>query len=219
MQRVRTPIFIRLGNRGGGQRTPTPGKLRGVSIDNIHATGAILTSSITGLPGHDVEDVALTNIRIETEEGGRAAWIDREVPELPASYPEARMFGRLPSWGFYCRHVSGLKLDNLRLAAAPPDERPALHCDDVKDLRLDRLDATAPVASQPLIRLVNVRGGVLMGCSAPASVGAAVEIAGAESANIRATGNDFSRAGKAFDLRTGAPAAALTEADNLAPKR
>src|ERR1035438_10216651 len=91
MQRVRTPIFIRLGNRGGGQRTPTPGRLRGVSINNLRATGAILTSSITGLPGHDIEDVALTDIRIETEEGGKAAWIG-DVPELPASYPEARMF-------------------------------------------------------------------------------------------------------------------------------
>jgi len=60
MQRVRTPIFIRLGNRGNGQRVLTPGKLRGVMIDNVHATGAILTSSITGLPGHDLEDISLT---------------------------------------------------------------------------------------------------------------------------------------------------------------
>ena len=211
MQRVRTPIFVRLGNRGGGQRVPEPGKLRGVMIDNVHATGAILTSSITGLPGHDVEDVALTNIRIETEEGGKAEWMDRPVPEQAASYPEARMFGRFPAYGFYCRHVSGLKLDNVRVAAAEPDQRPALHCEDVKDLRVDRLDASAPLSSEPLIRLVNVQGGVLAGCSAPAQTTTAVEVAGADSKSIRLVGNDFSRARSAWQLRSGAPAGAVAE--------
>jgi polygalacturonase len=218
MQRVRTPIFIRLGNRGGGQRAPTPGRLRGVSINNVHATGAILTSSITGLPGHDVEDVALTDIRIETEEGGKAAWIG-DVPEVAASYPEARMFGRLPAWGFYCRHVRGLKLDNVRLAAAAPDERPAIHCEDAKELRVDRIDAPASASSQPLIRLVNVQGGLLTGCAAPAGAAVAVEISGATATEIRAVGNDFSRAQRAFEFRDGAPANTLTEADNLLPKQ
>jgi hypothetical protein len=218
MQRVRTPIFIRLGNRGGGQRTPTPGRLRGVSINNLHATGAILTSSITGLPGHDIEDVALTDIRIETEEGGKAAWIG-DVPELPASYPEARMFGRLPAWGLYCRHVRDLKLDNIRLAAAAPDERPAIHCEDAKELRVDRIEATASASSQPLIRLVNVQGGLLTGCAAPVGAAVAVEISGATAAEIRAVGNDFSRAQRAFEFQDGAQANALTEADNLLPKQ
>jgi hypothetical protein len=217
MHRVRTPIFIRLGNRGSGQRTPTTGRLRGVSIENVHATGAILTSSITGLPGHDVEDVALTDIRIETEEGGKAAWIG-EVPELPASYPEARMFGRLPSWGLYCRHVRGLKLDNLRLTATPADERPALHCEDAKDLHVEGMETAAPASSQPWIRLVNVQGGLLTGCSAPIGAASAVEISGARSADIRAVGNDFSRAGRAFEVQSGVPSGALTEANNLAQK-
>jgi polygalacturonase len=218
MQRVRTPIFIRLGNRGGGQATPTAGRLRGVSISNVHATGAILTSSITGLPGHDVEDVALTDIRIETEEGGKAAWMG-DVPEVAAGYPEARMFGRLPAWGLYCRHVRGLQLDNLRLAAAAPDERPAIHCEDAKEFRMDRIDATAPSSSQPWIRLVNAQGAVLTGCAAPGGAAVAVEISGAASAGIRAVGNDFSGAKKAFEFRDGAEERAVTEGENLPPKR
>ena len=48
MQRVRTPIFVRLGaRRTSGEQDAF---LRGVMIDNVHATGAILTSSITGIP-------------------------------------------------------------------------------------------------------------------------------------------------------------------------
>jgi hypothetical protein len=205
MQRVRTPIFIRLGARREA------GKLRGVMIDNVHATGAILTSSVTGIPGHDVEDVALTNIRIETEEGGKSEWTERAIPEVEKSYPEARMFGRLPAYGLYCRHVTGLKLDNLRLASAVPDQRPALHCEAVTRLRVERLEATAPSNAQPLMRLVNVRDALVSGCSAPSQSGAAVEVAGAESAGVRLLGNDFGRAAKVLELQKGAAAGAVEE--------
>jgi hypothetical protein len=205
MQRVRTPIFIRLGARREA------GKLRGVMIDNVHATGAILTSSVTGIPGHDVEDVALTNIRIETEEGGKSEWTERAIPEVEKGYPEARMFGRLPAYGLYCRHVTGLKLDNARLVSAAPDQRPALHCEEVKSLRVERLEATAPSNAEPLMRLVNVRDALVSGCSAPALRGAAVEVAGAESAGVRLVGNDFGRAAKALELKNGAAAGAVEE--------
>jgi polygalacturonase len=133
MQNVRTPIFVRLGNRGSGQVVPTPGRLRGVMISDLHATGAILTSSVTGEPGHPVEDVTLRNIRIDTDEGGRREWIDREIPEVPADYPEARMFGRLPAYGLYCRHVTDLHLSDVRVRSTVPDPRPLLVCDDVRD--------------------------------------------------------------------------------------
>src|ERR1039458_1682702 len=190
------------------------GQLRGVTIDNVHATGAILTSSVTGIPGHDVEDVALTNIRIETEEGGKSEWTERAIPEVAKAYPEARMFGRLPAYGLYCRHVTGLKLDNARLVSAAPDQRPALHCEEVKSLRVERLEATAPSNAQPLMRLVNVRDALVSGCSAPALRGAAVEVAGAESAGVRLVGNDFGRAAKALELKNGAAAGAVEERGN-----
>jgi hypothetical protein len=32
------------------------------------------------------------------------------VPELPADYPECDMFGWLPAYGLYCRHVKNLRL-------------------------------------------------------------------------------------------------------------
>ncbi|MGH9665613.1 MAG: glycoside hydrolase family 28 protein, partial [Bryobacteraceae bacterium] len=109
MQNVRTPIFVRMGARHGH------GRLRGVMISDVHATGAILTSSITGLPGQEAEDVTLSNIRIDSVEGGKSEWAALDIPERPGSYPEARMFGRLPAYGLYCRHVKGLRLSQVRI--------------------------------------------------------------------------------------------------------
>ncbi|MEO8736959.1 MAG: hypothetical protein ABI380_10510 [Edaphobacter sp.] len=45
--------------------TPQNG-IRSIVIDGLHATDAIRTSSITGLPGMPVEDIHLSDIRIAT---------------------------------------------------------------------------------------------------------------------------------------------------------
>jgi hypothetical protein len=189
MQRVRTPIFLRLGARTKGSQ---PSFLRGVMIDNVHAEGAILTSSITGIPGSSVQDVSLSNIRIETGEGGQRAWMETKVPEQIRSYPEARMFGRLPSYGFYCRHVDGLNMDNVQIVSSKPDERPAMHFEDVKRLRLDKLTCDAPSSDQPLVRMVDVQDSLLTGCVAPPKTHVALEVSGADSRGIRLVANDFS---------------------------
>jgi hypothetical protein len=193
MQNVRTPIFIRRGNRRP-RPDGTPGTLRGVMIENLHATGSILTSSITGLPGFDVEDVTLSAIRIESEEGGPAEWVRREIPENPKSYPEARMFGRLPSYGLYCRHVHGLRLRDLEFRAAAAESRPALVCDDVKDLDVDGLRAASISGNQPVVKLTQTRGAFLRGCQAPAGAEVFLEVQGAQTERITLLASDLAAA-------------------------
>ncbi len=214
MQRVRTPIFIRRGNR-----TPrpdgTPGALRGVMIDNVHASGAILTSSVTGLPGFDAEDVTLTNIRIDSDEGGKEEWARREVPEAAKSYPEARMFGRLPAYGFYCRHVSGLRLRNIELGAAAREARPAIVCDDVKSLDIDGLRAARIESSQPVVKLIQTRNAWLRGCSAPEGAKAFVEAQGDRTARIVVTGCDLAGVEKAVVTGAEVPQDAVKRAGNV----
>jgi polygalacturonase len=101
MENARTPIFVRL-----GRRTPASGSfLRGIRFEQIRATGALLTSSITGLPDMPVEDVAIANSTLHTSEHGLAAWAYGAVPERAGQYPEARMFGRLPASAIYIRHA------------------------------------------------------------------------------------------------------------------
>ena len=177
MQRVRTPIFIRRGNRRP-RPDGSPGTLRGVMIENVHATGAILTSSIAGLPGFDVEDVTLSNLRIDSEEAGQASWTDRKIPENPEQYPESRMFGRLPSYGFYCRHVTGLRMRNVEFKSPAAEGRPAIVCDDVKNLEVEGLRSLPTAETQPVIKLVQTRNALLRGCLAPAGTKTFLQVQG-----------------------------------------
>jgi polygalacturonase len=80
MVNVRAPIFVRLGERGQGQTVPAAGTLARITISDIVATGAEWTSSITGVPGHDVSDIALSDIRISGKGGGAAALVTRPEP-------------------------------------------------------------------------------------------------------------------------------------------
>ena len=213
MQNVRTPIFIRRGIRRA-RADGTPGTLRGVMIENVHATGSLLTSSITGLPGFDVEDVTLSNIRIDSEEGGAAEWVERAIPEQPASYPEARMFGRLPAYGLYCRHVTGLRLKGVEFRAAESEARPALVCDDVRSLDVDGLRASAVAGVQPVMKLVQTEGAFLRGCTAP-QTSAFLAVHGGRSARIALAASDLTRARIPVSLHAGAPPAAVSQAGNV----
>jgi polygalacturonase len=199
MQNVRTPIFIRRGIRRA-RVDGTAGTLRGVMIENVHATGAILTSSVTGLPNFDVEDVTLSNIRISSEEAGKAEWVAREVPEQPKSYPEARMFGRLPAYGLYCRHVSGLRLRGIEFSASPEEARPAIVCDDVQSLDVSGFRAAAVTSGQPVIRLQNTRSALLTGCTAPVGTKTFLEVAGDGSAEVTLEASQMSGARKSVEF-------------------
>lgn len=148
------PIFIRLGNRArpyGNDKRRGVGRLRHVSLAQIVATGCgTVGCSITGLPGSDVEHVSLSDIQLEFQggepkEGERA--VPETVPEHPEKYPASGMFGRLPAYGFFCRHVSGLTFNNVELLLKEKDPRPPLVYDDVKNLRLENVQAHSPAAA------------------------------------------------------------------------
>ncbi len=213
MQRARTPLFIRRGNRHPGPGG-APGILRGIMIDNIHASGALLTSSVTGLPGFEVEDVTLSNIRIDSEEGGKAEWAERKISESEPAYPEARMFGRLPAHGLYCRHVKGLRLRHLDFSATASEMRPALHCEDVEDLDVEGLRTTPGAGTQPVIKLVQTRQAFLRGCSAPPGTKTFLELQGERTKAIVLMNNDLTGAKKAARTSAQVPKKALKISGN-----
>lgn len=84
------------------------------------------------------------------------------MPEFAEKYPEATMFGLLPAWGFYGRHVEGLTLRNVRVHWQQPDARPALIFDDVAGLELDGFKTDTPVGG-PVVWLNQVRGALIRG--------------------------------------------------------
>ncbi|MGC9348053.1 MAG: glycoside hydrolase family 28 protein [Anaerolineae bacterium] len=164
MKGVRAPVFVRRGNRASLEDPEAvPGQLRDVTIENVVAYDASTTSSITGLPDYPVEGVSLSNIRIETAGGGTAEMARQEPEELPTTYPESIMWGRLPAHGLLCRHVTDLTLRDLRVQPLALDARPLLICDDVQDLRVDGLVSSPRVSADPLVALKNSRHVVLRG--------------------------------------------------------
>ena len=69
-----------------------------------------------------MEGVTLSNIHVTYPGGGtREEAARRDLPELEDLYPEYFMFGVLPAYGIYARHVQGLTLTNVRLELAGAD--------------------------------------------------------------------------------------------------
>jgi polygalacturonase len=118
MQDVYNPIFIHLGNRGRGSDTKGPGSIKNVSISDIVAVNSRFPSSVTGIPGSRVERVSLENIQITMAGGEQRPRTLGEVPDPPAKGPECDMFGPLPAYGLYARHVDGLVLKKCACGGA-----------------------------------------------------------------------------------------------------
>jgi len=146
-----SPIFIRLGNRGRGYKLRSEqktlsgkgnddtiaelipidhvGSIDGIRIDNfqIHNAGAT-GCSITGLPGHPVRNVWLSDILIHHKGGVKAEDLrlinDTIVYEKEKEYPEATMWGNLPAKGLFVRHARNIHFSNIDIRTEYPDVRP-----------------------------------------------------------------------------------------------
>ena len=122
-----SPIFIRLGNRARGYAEGIPvekiGSIRGVHLSNITVNNAGRTGcSITGLPGHPVEDIWLSDITIRQQGGCGEVAVPSDEKEK--DYPEATMWGVLPAKGFFVRHARHVTFRQIEVSTAEPDARP-----------------------------------------------------------------------------------------------
>jgi polygalacturonase len=159
MRGVRTPIFLRLGDRGRGMAMPHPGSMSNIIIDDIIAHDAVHPISLNGLPGFPIQDVTLDNIDVD-ERGGQS--LDPvEIPELPAAYPQGEMFGEQPGYAVYARHVEDLSLSNWRVRQNAPDCRPAAVFDDVDDLDLRGLRADVLEKQRKPLSMHDVRDAMI----------------------------------------------------------
>jgi polygalacturonase len=156
------PIFIRLGDRrrmpAVDAAKPTAiGAIRHVSISDIVAQNraAQYACEITGIPGHDIEDVHISNVRMIWP-GGAPAGIEKVVPpENEFMYPEPGMFGVIPASAFFIRHVKGISLNNIESTTLKPDMRPPFWLFDVHDA--DFFNIRAPhEQGVPMFMLKNV---------------------------------------------------------------
>lgn len=156
MERTRAAIFIRLGNRKRSHNYLQHG-IRNVNIEDVQATEALLASSITGLPGMNVQDVTLSHIQVQNVLPGRPEWIGRSVPEKESAYPEARMFGMLPATGLYVRHMQNLRLNDLAFTATAGEARPAVIFDDVDGAQVNGLTSAPVKRGTPILEQIGSR--------------------------------------------------------------
>lgn len=212
MHNTRSAIFIRLGDRARpfkeGIEPVGMGRLRHVRISDVQAYGAdAIGCSITGLPGHPVEDVALENITVSFAGGGKASKDLASVPEKEKAYPEYAMFGLLPAYGFFCRHARGLRLSRVQVSTVQADARPALVCQDVSGLEL--FGWRAGTSESPTIMFQDVQNALVHGCQPATGTGSWLRVEGSNSAAIRLVANELSGAKQAVELGPDVPAQAV----------
>jgi polygalacturonase len=141
---VNAPFFLRLGNRARGPKETAPvGQLRRVLISNVVVYNADpkYGSIISGIPGHDIEDVKLSNIRIYYQGGGTLEQAALDPPEKETDYPEPAMFGEIPAYGFFIRHVKGIEMSGVEVSYLKAELRPPFLLSDVRGADFYRVKA------------------------------------------------------------------------------
>jgi polygalacturonase len=154
---VSAPIFMRLGSRMRGPAGVPVGSLRRILIGNIVCSDAEpkFGSILSGIPGHPIEDVQISDVYIQHRGGGTAEAAAIQPPEVENKYPEPNMFGSMPSKGFYLRHVKNISVSNVEISSLAEDLRPAFVLDDAEGADFFRV-RTPRMKDVPTFALKNV---------------------------------------------------------------
>ena len=150
MERVGSPLFIRIGRRNLKYETPQEmdfwgegetnsgdaGCIKNIFLSNIQANVTVEDKDKTpimlaGLGDSKIENVRITNMDVTFPGGGNVEDKNRVVAEDEYKYPEQWFFGVLPAWGMFARHVKSLKLCDVTMSLSNPDERNMFYLDDV----------------------------------------------------------------------------------------
>jgi polygalacturonase len=153
---VNAPIFLRLGARMRGPEGTEVGALRRVTISDIRVYNADSDFGciVSGVPGHNIEDVQLNNIRIYYRQMDSAqSRIPVVVPENEKDYPEPARMGVMPAYGFFIRHAGNIQFNNVEVSFTGNEIRPAFVIDDVKGISFSHVKMqTAPGAKNFLVK-------------------------------------------------------------------
>lgn len=137
---VRTPITIRLGDRGNsyisGAPRPEVGSFRNVIIRNVDITAREgISSTVSGIPGHSIQNIRFENVEITVAGGQSALPADFIVPENEGAKPDNDVLGNdIPAHGIFFRHIDTLVMENVCVNALRPDGRPEFTIINVENL-------------------------------------------------------------------------------------
>ena len=144
--------------------------------------------------------MTFSGVHVTFPGGGTLQEAHASVPELRDHYPEYHMFGQLPAYGMYVRHVKGLLLEDVRFDVQNADLRPALVCEDVDDLELDGFRAEGNTEADALIVLRQARRVFIHGSRALNPVKAFIQAVA--SPDMLLEGNDLRLAGAPVHIST-----------------
>lgn len=149
------PIYITTGcrNRGPKERATTSTG-RDIMISNLIANDvdSLAGIIITGMPGHPLCNISLSNIRLQYRGGGKAELANKQYREQGTNYPEPKFAKETPAFGLYARHVDGLDVDRLYFTTLMPDYRPAVMLEDVKGEHITNVHADLQKGCKLIVR-------------------------------------------------------------------
>lgn len=146
------PIYITTGCRNRGPEEFTyASEASDISISNVimEDVDSIAGIIITGMEGHPIRNVSLSNISITYRGGGTADLANKSYREQGTNYPEPKFAGATPAYGIYARHVEGLNLSHISFHTIKPDYRPATLFEDVEGLTITDLQPWAQSSERP----------------------------------------------------------------------
>ncbi|MGM9735150.1 MAG: glycoside hydrolase family 28 protein [Candidatus Cryptobacteroides sp.] len=166
IQGTECPLYVRLGNRGrrypADAPAPPVGQMRNISISNITAYGTgNFCASITGIPQAKIENIYLSNIKFMNRGGlmeghympdpqsdGKRHDMSRdnrwdrywashkELVEDEKGYPQPTVWGNLPSYGLFMRHVGVVSLEGMTFNPQGTEPRVPVIAVDVDYLQI-----------------------------------------------------------------------------------
>jgi polygalacturonase len=139
---VGSPFFILLGDRGD---TPHGEAHRVGSVDDVsfqdvtlettrHDWGSPISGSVIDGRTHPLTHLSFTNVKT-TVRGGLGS-VPADPAEYAGQYPDPNLWGDLPAFGFFLRHVDGVVFSGSTTRAAASDARPWMTQRDVANLEV-----------------------------------------------------------------------------------
>jgi hypothetical protein len=227
MRDVTGPISVGLrssprpnANPSATPATRPPGVVRNLRFSGIRATvvaegrqhpdlprpsrfrdGEQRTCIVVNGAGEDaVEDITFNDVHVTFGGGGTVAESRREIPPVAGEYFE---IGTPPAYGIYARNVRGLTLNNIRLAVATPDLRPAIVFDRVQDAAINGLSAQGNPQAESLLRFTDARDVLLTACRTLTPAAVFLRLEGTHNENVTIDGGDLSKATQALSFGPG----------------
>jgi hypothetical protein len=164
MQNVPRPVFMTFNRWRMGvdtpQETPPMKAMRDMQFSHIRVDNSALKDVpcgivLSGVPGHYIENIAFDDISLTLPGGGtREQAACHDLPAFVDRRPEFGVLGdTIPFAGVYARQVRDVRLSNLRITADREEARPAIVCEDVRELSVTGLRLSSAFSASETIRL------------------------------------------------------------------